>query len=303
MIKTARQLKDKVKNLVGDTNLNNKSQTMVRNFIMERFLERISQSEYRDNFILKGGMLVASLIGLDMRATMDIDTTVRSLPLTMPEAEKIIKEIIDVPLGDGVKFEVLHTSNIMEEHDYPGIRFTLRAQFDKMNEKIKIDISTGDVITPAAVIYSYKLMFEERSIPIYTYNIETLLAEKLETVMARGTANTRMRDFYDIHVILEQEKDSIVIENLQKAFLATSQKRDTVHLIPRFYEILDEINQSELMERDWNNFKNNTFFVGDLTWQDVLISTSKLAELTIDTQEMTMQSEEEEQEEFGMAMV
>jgi predicted nucleotidyltransferase component of viral defense system len=103
-------------------------------------------------------------------------------------------------------------------------------------------------------------MFEERSIPIYTYNIETLLAEKLETVMARGTANTRMRDFYDIHVILEQEKDSIVIENLQKAFLATSQKRDTVHLIPRFYEILDEINQSELMERDWNNFKNNSFF-------------------------------------------
>lgn len=135
-------------------------------------------------------------------------------------------------------------------------------------------------------MYSYKLMFEERSIPIYTYNIETLLAEKLETVMARGTANTRMRDFYDIHVILEQEKDSIVIENLQKAFLATSQKRDTVHLIPRFYEILDEVNQSELMERDWNNFKNNSFFVGDLTWQDVLISTSKLAELTIDTQEM-----------------
>ena len=129
-------------------------------------------------------------------------------------------------------------------------------------------------------------MFEERSIPIYTYNIETLLAEKLETVMARGTANTRMRDFYDIHVILEQEKDSIVIENLQKAFLATSQKRDTVHLIPRFYEILDEVNQSELMERDWNNFKNNSFFVGDLTWKDVLISTSKLAELTIDTQEM-----------------
>lgn len=303
MIKTARQLKDKVKNLVGDTNLNNKSQTMVRNFIMERFLERISQSEYRDNFILKGGMLVASLIGLDMRATMDIDTTVRSLPLTMPEAEKIINEIIDVPLGDGVKFEVLNTSNIMGEHDYPGIRFTLGAKFDKMNERIKIDISTGDVITPAAVMYSYKLMFEERSIPIYTYNIETLLAEKLETVMARGTANTRMRDFYDIHVILEQEKDSIVIENLQKAFLATSQKRDTVHLIPRFYEILDEINQSELMERDWNNFKNNSFFVGDLIWQDVLISTSKLAELTIDTQEMTIQPEEEEQEEFGMAMV
>lgn len=150
---------------------------------------------------------------------------------------------------------------------------------------------------------SYKLMFEERSIPIYTYNIETLLAEKLETVMARGTANTRMRNFYDIYVILEQEKDSIVIENLQKAFLATSQKRDTVHLIPRFYEILDEINQSELMERDWNNFKNNSFFVGDLIWQDVLISTSKLAELTIDTQEMTIQPEKEEQEEFGMAMV
>lgn len=303
MIKTARQLKDKVKNLVGDSNLNNKSQTMVRNFIMERFLERISQSEYRENFILKGGMLVASLIGLDMRATMDIDTTVRSLPLTMPEAEKIINEIIKVPVDDRIEFEVLQTSNIMEEHDYPGIRFTLRARFDKMKEDIKIDISTGDVITPTAVMYSYKLMFEERTIPIYTYNIETLLAEKLETVMARGTANTRMRDFYDIHVILEQEKDSIVIENLKKAFLATSQKRVTVHLIPRFYEILEEINQSELMERYWNNFKSHCFFVGDLTWQDVLISTSELAELTIYTQDMTIQQEQEEQEEFDMTMV
>jgi len=301
MIKTARQLKDKIKNMTNSSNINNWYQTLVRNFIMERFLERISKSKYRENFILKGGMLVASLIGLNMRATMDIDTTVRSLPLTMSEAERIINEIIKVPLDDGVDFEIINASTIMEEHDYSGIRFTLVSYFDKMKEHIKIDISTGDAITPAAVMYSYKLMFEDRTIPIYTYNIETLLAEKLETVMARGLANTRMRDFYDIHVILEREKNTIITEDLHDAFIATCQKRDTVHLIPLFYEIINEIQQSDSMKNYWNNYTNNNFLTSELSWEDVTLSTLELATLTLNSQEMVLQ--DEEQEEFGLSIM
>lgn len=147
---------------------------------MERFLERISLSQYRDNFILKGGMLVAAVGGLDTRATMDIDTTVKSLNLSKDNAIKIVKDIIAVDIPDGVQFKITKVTDIMEEHDYPGIRFMLEATLDKMRQAVKIDISTGDIITPGAVEYSYNLMFEDRSISLWTYNLETLLAEKLE---------------------------------------------------------------------------------------------------------------------------
>ena len=177
MIRTATQLKAKVRNLSGGDN--KKAQTLIRNFIMERFLERIALSRYRNNFILKGGMLVAAVVGLDTRATMDIDTTVKSLNLTKDNAFKIVEEIIAVNLDDGVQFQITKVTDIMEEHDYPGIRFMLEATLDKMRQAVKMDISTGDVITPRAVEYSYHLMFEDRAISLRTYNLETLLVEKL----------------------------------------------------------------------------------------------------------------------------
>lgn len=279
MIHTSRQLKDKVRNM-SDGN-STKAQTLIRNFIMERFLERITLSEYHDNFVLKGGMLVASLIGSDVRATMDIDATVRSLPLTMDKAKEIIESISSIQLDDGIRFSVTKAYNIMEEHDYPGIRFMLEATFDGLRQTIKVDISTGDVITPAAVMYSYKLMFDDRTIPLYTYNIETLLAEKLETIIARGTANTRMRDFYDIHIIMEQKYNDINRTNLHNAFYATSQKRGTSELIPRINEIISDISNSTSMEKDWNSYKDNNYFVGDLPWSEVADSVISLVEMTL----------------------
>lgn len=189
MIKTSTQLKAKVRNMSGGDN--KKAMILIRNYVMERFLERVALSQYRNNFILKGGMLVAAVVGLATRATMDIDTTVRSLTLSMENARKIVEDIITIDLQDGIDFKITKVSDIMEDHDYPGIRFVLEASLDKMKQTIKIDISTGDVITPGAVEYSYKLMFEDRFISIWSYNLETLLGEKLETIMARETANTR----------------------------------------------------------------------------------------------------------------
>ncbi len=246
---------------------------------MERFLERISLSQYRDNFILKGGMLVAAVGGLDTRATMDIDTTVKSLNLSKDNAIKIVKDIIAVDIPDDVQFKITKVTDIMEEHDYPGIRFMLEATLDKMRQAVKIDISTGDIITPGAVEYSYNLMFEDRSISLWTYNLETLLAEKLETIMARGTANTRMRDFYDIYVISRQEIFDKDI--LKKAFLATSAKRNTTDQIPNLENIIATVASNDTMAAQWENFRIDSFFVGDLSWDEVMDGVKTLAPVVL----------------------
>ena len=264
MIRTSTQLKAKVRNLsAGD---NDRAKLLIRNYVMECFLERIALSQYRNNFILKGGMLVAAVVGLEARATMDIDTTVKSLPLTMEDARKVVEDVIQVDVPDGVSFRITRVMDIMEGHDYPGIRFMLEATLDKLKQAIKIDISTGDVITPRAVEYSYKLMFEDRSISIWTYNLETLLAEKLETIMARETANTRMRDFYDIHVLMEQPIDYQVLHN---AFMATSEKRQSQEKVESFDSILAEVQDDDTMRAMWDKYREDNFFVGDLSWADV----------------------------------
>ncbi len=190
MIHTSRQLKALVRNRSHGDNV--KAMTLIRNFAMERFLERMSLSNYSSNLILKGGLLVASMVGLDNRATMDIDTTIRNYHLSEEDAGKMIEDIIAVPLDDGIQFAIKGVESIMDEAEYPGIRFKLEAVLDTMKTPLKMDISTDDVITPGEVNYEYKLMFEERSISILAYNLETVLAEKMETVISRGTLNTRM---------------------------------------------------------------------------------------------------------------
>ena len=273
MIKAATQLKAKVRNLSGGDS--QKAQTLIRNFMMERFLERIALSQYRNSFILKGGMLVAAIVGLDTRATMDIDTTVKSLTLSKDNVIKIVEDIIAVEIPDGVHFRITKVTDIMEEHDYPGIRVMLEATLDKLRQAVKIDISTGDIITPRAVEYSYRLMFEDRSISMWTYNLETLLAEKLETIMARGTANTRMRDFYDIYTISRQEVFNK--EVLKRAFLATSTKRNTTRQIPDIKNIIAEVASDDTMASQWENFRKESFFVGELSWNDVIESVKVLS--------------------------
>ena len=272
MITTSMQLKAKIRNLSGGDN--DRARVLIRTFIMERFLERVALSPYRDKFILKGGMLVASMVGLEARATMDIDTTMQAMPLTIENARSVIEDILRVDVQDGVSFTITKVSDIMEEHDYPGIRFMLEATLDKMRQAIKIDISTGDVITPHDVPYSYKLMFEDRTLSLRSYNLETLLGEKLETIMARETANTRMRDFYDIHVLMQQTP--IDHKVLHDAFMATSMKRNTTDMLPRFDSILEEVKTDPAMQDMWNKYRRDNFFVGELTWDEVNESVRKL---------------------------
>ncbi len=274
MIKTATQLKAKIRNLSGGDN--NRARMLIRNFVMERFLERVALSPCRSNFILKGGMLVAALVGLETRATMDIDTTIKAFPLTEENARKVVEDIIRVDISDGVFFAITKESGIMEGHDCPGYRFMLEATLDRMRQTIKIDISTGDVITPGAVEYSYKLMFEDRAISIWTHNLETLLGEKLETIMARENANTRMRDFYDIHILSKWVP--IDYKVLREAFLATSQKRGTTESIPRFDAILKSVRSDSEMQDMWEMYRKENYFVGELSWDEVNQDVKELKE-------------------------
>ncbi|MBB6040818.1 putative nucleotidyltransferase component of viral defense system [Oribacterium sinus] len=188
---------------------------------MERLLERVSLSKYRDNFVLKGGLLVSSLVGVDMRSTMDVDTTVKSLPMNKKSVQKILEEIMEIELEDGVSFRISKVQDIMEGHEYEGLRFMIECSMERLKQTIKIDISTGDEITPGAIAYKLPLIIEDRSIDLWAYNLETILAEKLETIMVRAEANTRMRDFYDIHVLLKQDVETIDRDTMKAAFYAT----------------------------------------------------------------------------------
>lgn len=273
MIHTAKQLKDKVRNL--SEGKNDVAQTLIRTYMMERFLERVSLSDYKGNFILKGGLLVASIVGADMRATMDIDTTIKSLPLNENDASRVITEICGVEIEDGVSFKITSVKKIMEDFDYPGIRMMLEATLERMKQTIKIDISTDDAITPGAVEYQYKLMFEERTISLMSYNLETLIAEKIQTILTRGIANTRMRDFYDVYEIMKEKSDMVDWEILQDAFMATCKKRETYFNREEIEEVLEQIGSDRGLREMWERFRETYFFVGLLEWDEILAADMK----------------------------
>ena len=273
-MKSATAVKAKIKNKAGGSS--DKSQIMLRIYLMERLLERVSLSRYRDNFVLKGGLLVSSLVGVDMRSTMDIDTTVKSLPLNKSAIQKILEEIMAIGLEDGVLFRITKVQDIMEGHEYEGARFMIDCTMDKLKQTIKMDISTGDEITPKAIAHELPLIIEDRTIELWAYNLETLLAEKLETIMVRAEANTRMRDFYDIHVLLEQDAVTIDRDTMKAAFYATCNKRGSIELIGTIDDVINKIADDETMRQLWNNYRKTNYYVGALEWEEVIGSARKL---------------------------
>lgn len=268
MIKTARQLKDLIRNLSREKSAD--AQLLMRNYMMERFLERISLSEYRDKFILKGGMLVAAMVGLDARSTMDLDATVKGANVNVEDIENLISAIVSVPIDDGVKFQLKSISEIMDEAEYPGIRVSMTTTFDGVVTPLKIDISTGDAITPREVRYSFKLMLEDRSIDILAYNLETVLAEKLETIITRTTTNTRMRDFYDIYILDQLHGNTLNRQTLYDALLATAKKRGTERHLAEAVDVLNEVESSPVMQKLWESYRRKFSYAADLEWSIIM---------------------------------
>ena len=270
MITTARQLKDLIRNLSKKKSAD--AQILMRNYMMERFLERISLSKYKDKFILKGGMLVAAMVGLDARATMDLDATIKGANVSLTDVETIISNIIAIPIDDGVSFRIKRISEIMEEADYPGVRVSMETKFDGVVTPLKIDISTGDVITPREIRYRFNLMLEDRTIEVWAYNLDTVLAEKLETVISRNVTNTRMRDFYDIYILQKLYGEQLSKNVLWVALVATVKKRGTLGQIEAEYidEVFDEIQSSSVMENLWKAYQRNNSYADDLSWHTVM---------------------------------
>lgn len=268
MIKTARQLKDLIRNLSKKKSAD--AQLLMRNYMMERFLERISLSEYRDKFILKGGMLVAAMVGLDARSTMDLDATVKGANVNVEDIENLISAIVTVPIDDGVKFQLKSISEIMDEAEYPGIRVNMTTTFDGVVTPLKIDISTRDAITPREVRYSFKLMLEDRSIDIWAYNLETVLAEKLETIITRTTTNTRMRDFYDIYILEQLHGNTLNPQTLHAALLATARKRGTERHLAEAVDVFDEVENSPVMQKLWESYRRKFSYAADLEWSIIM---------------------------------
>ena len=271
---TPEQIKGRIKSVAKQNNAD--ARTLMRIYMMERFLERLAQSEYRDNFIIKGGILVTAMIGVAHRSTMDIDTSMKNLNLSAEDALRVVNQVKDIDLDDGVSFEVKDVSNIMDEMEYPGIRVTMNANVGRLITPLKIDISTGDVITPPAIEFNYDLLLEERSISLWSYNLETILAEKLQTVLARGILNTRMRDFYDIRMLLDTYEDKVNKAVLKDAFAATCKKRGTDNLQEQAEEIIKIIEADEQLQVLWRAYQKKYSYAAEIDYASVISGVRKL---------------------------
>lgn len=271
---TPEQIKGRIKSVAKQNNAD--ARTLMRIYMMERFLERLAQSEYRDNFIIKGGILVTAMIGVAHRSTMDIDTSMKNLNLSAEDALRVVNRVKDIDLDDGVSFDVKDVSNIMDEMEYPGIRVTMNANVGRLITPLKIDISTGDVITPRAIEFNYDLLLEDRSISLWSYNLETILAEKLQTVLARGILNTRMRDFYDIRMLLDTYEDKVNKTVLKDAFAATCKKRGTDHLQEQAEEIIKIIEADEQLQVLWRAYQKKYSYAADIDYASVISGVRKL---------------------------
>lgn len=271
---TPEQIKGRIKSVAKQNNAD--ARTLMRIYMMERFLERLTQSEYRDNFIIKGGILVTAMIGVAHRSTMDIDTSMKNLNLSAEDALRVVNQVKDIDLDDGVSFEVKDVSNIMDEMEYPGIRVTMNANVGRLITPLKIDISTGDVITPRAIEFNYDLLLEDRSIKLWSYNLETILAEKLQTVLARGILNTRMRDFYDIRMLVDTYEDKVNKAVLKDAFAATCKKRGTDNLQEQAEEIVKIIEADEQIQVLWRAYQKKYSYAADIDYASVIRGVRKL---------------------------
>ncbi|MCL2537286.1 MAG: nucleotidyl transferase AbiEii/AbiGii toxin family protein [Coriobacteriia bacterium] len=229
--------------------------TVLQNYMMERFLERVSESPYCDNFILKGGFLIAAMIGIDLRSTIDIDATIKGVPVSEAEILKIISEIVAIPAPDNVSFEIKSIKPIHPKGEYEDFRLGLVATFFTMRTDLKLDITTGDVIVPREVDYSYKLMLEDRAIRVKAYNLNTILAEKIESILARNVANTRARDYYDAYILLTTRQEEIDSEELLDAIKRKAEERGTLRYIEQYEKYLTDIHESQDLLSYWQAYR------------------------------------------------
>ena len=278
MKRNAMSLKAIINNIAKENNVS--AQSILQTYMLERLLERISVSKYKNNFILKGGMLISAMLGIDSRTTMDMDTTIKGFKLTEDNISKIINEICNISIDDEVSFEVKKIELIREDDDYGGYRVTFEAKYmDTMPVIIKIDITTGDIITYKEIKYSFDLMLEDRKIEIWSYNIETIIAEKFESIVKRGILGTRVRDYYDVYMLLNTQSKNIDFEVLKNAIYSTAEHRNSTEIIKDSQKIIEELNSSDTMKKQWARYKKDNFYARDIEYENLIESLKKIEKL------------------------
>jgi len=268
VIKNKDSLKVKVSNLALSTNIPNKY--LIQSFMFEALLKRISVSKYKDKFIIKGGLLLSSIFGVNLRSTMDLDTTIKGLPLDRTTITKVINEIISIDLKDNIKLEIENIKDIREEELYSGFNINLKAEFDGLRTNLMIDITTGDVITYKEVQFEYKTLFDNEIVNIMTYNYETIIAEKFEAIISRNIDNTRMKDYYDLYMFVNLKWDDIDKTILRKAIFNTSKKRETLNYIEEADKYIELINEDSKLKSLWKNYQNNYVYAKDISFENTI---------------------------------
>ena len=279
MIKNKDSLKAKASNLAIQTNIPNKY--IIQNFMFEALLKRISNSNYKDKFIIKGGLLLSSIFGVNLRSTMDLDTTIKGLPLNKSTITKVITEIINIDLKDNITFEIENIKDIREEDLYSGYNVNLKADFDGLKTNLMIDITTGDIITYKEVKFKYNTLFDNETINIMTYNYETIIAEKFETIISRNIDNTRMKDYYDLYMFVNLKWNDINKETLRKAIINTSKNRETISYIENANDYINLIEDDSRLKLLWNSYQNNYEYAKGIEFVDTINAIKVISEIIV----------------------
>lgn len=267
-----------INNMAKENNV--AAQSVLQTYMLERLLERISISKYKDNFILKGGMLISAMLGIDSRTTMDMDTTIKGFPLTKDNITNIMDEICNIEIDDNVKLKINKVELIREDDDYSGYRITFEAKYNnEMPVIMKIDITTGDKITYKEIEYSFILMLEDRKIQIWSYNVETIIAEKFEAIVKRGVLSTRIRDYYDVYMLINTQNKIIDKKTLKDAIILTAQHRGTSEIIKDWKKIVEKIANDSKMRQQWKRYQKDNFYAEEIEYKELINAISKVGEI------------------------
>ena len=276
-MKTPEQLKGAIRNMAAKKKL--RPQEVLQMFLFERVLERLAVSPYRNNFILKGGLLISSMIGIDERTTIDMDTTVRGIRMEEPEIISIIREILSSDVDDGIDFVFRKIEPIREDDTYRNFRVHIDARYGRINSPMKIDITTGDEITPAAIQYNYPFLFEDKTVPVMAYTLETILAEKYETIIRRNIGTTRARDFYDLHMLYRERDTEIRADILRLAVAHTAKKRGSARALADWEEIIQDIREEPALASLWHNYAADNPYIGKLQFSETVNTVERIGRL------------------------
>lgn len=224
-------------------------------------------------------MLISAMVGLDLRTTLDMDATIKGFELSKENLMEVLTEIINVNIDDDIRFEIIAIKDIMKEADYSGYEVTIKGYFNTIYVNFTIDISTGDVITPREIKYKFKLLFQDKEIEVLAYNLETVISEKIHSIITRGVTNTRARDYYDIYILTNFQKNNYDINILKEAIKNKFMSRGSNKELNDINKIIQELESSKILEENWNNYTKKFEYAKDITYQDVIYSVKEIVNL------------------------